>query len=453
MPVFVNRILNLKKISLIGFDMDYTLVRYNTKEFEALTHRLALEKLVALKGYPEEILDLVFDFNRAIVGLVIDKRNGNLLKVSRYGKVKISYHGLELIPFREQARIYQDKAIDVKTDEFESLDTAFAISNGVLYAQLVQLKQEGLNLPGFARLATDITDAIDLCHNDGSLKDEVSRNFPRYVIQDPLVPALLERYREEGKMLMIITNSDYLYSKALLDYAFNPHWTRFEKWEDVFQLVITQARKPAFFQKNQPFLKVMDESGLMSNHSGPVNQGIFQGGYFQKIQDDLNLSGSEILYIGDHIYGDVVSIKKECAWRTALVLGDLEEELKELGRARPLQEEIDRLNEEKLKFEKELNQLDISRYEGKKVDRREIFKLFEELDRYNVSISEKLDELRSFFNPHWGEILRAGSEESRYADQVERYACIYMTKVSDLYDYSPKTYFRPDRRVMPHEQV
>ena len=197
----------------------------------------------------------------------------------------------------------------------------------------------------------------------------------------------------------------------------------------------------------------MDESGLMSNHSGPVNQGIFQGGYFQKIQDDLKLAGSEILYIGDHIYGDVVSIKKECAWRTALVLGDLEEELKELERARPLQENIDRLNEEKLKFEKELNQLDISRYEGKKVDRREIFKLFEDLDRYNVSISEKLDELRKFFNPYRGEILRAGSEESRYDDQVERYACIYMTKVSDLYDYSPKTYFRPDRRVMPHEQV
>jgi len=451
MPVFVNRILNMKKISAIGFDMDYTLVRYHTEAFEGLTHRLALEKLVKHKGYPKDIKKLQFDFDRAIVGLVIDKRHGNLLKVSRFGKVKISYHGLELIPYKEQARIYQDKAIDVKTEEFESLDTAFAISNGVLYSQLVQLKKEGLKLPGYGALAADVGAAIDICHNDGSLKGEISKNFPKYVIQDPMVPALMERYREEGKTLMVITNSDYHYTKALLDYAMNPHWTKYDSWEKVFQLVITLAHKPRFFQPRVPFLKIEPETGLMGNYSGPVDKGLFQGGNFQNVQDDLGLSGGEILYIGDHIYGDVVSIKKNCSWRTALVLGDLAHELKELKRAKPLQDEIDRIALEKSSYEAELNQLDIDRYEGKKIDRKRIFKLFDILDGYNGQISEKLDTMRECFNPYWGEILRAGSEESRYADQVERYACIYMTKVSDLYGYSPKSYFRPHRRVLPHE--
>jgi hypothetical protein len=37
------------------------------------------------------------------------------------------------------------------------------------------------------------------------------------------------------------------------------------------------------------------------------------------------------------------------------------------------------------------------------------------------------------------------------ADQVEKYACLYVAKISDLMDYSPRTYFRPNRRVLPHE--
>jgi hypothetical protein len=42
-------------------------------------------------------------------------------------------------------------------------------------------------------------------------------------------------------------------------------------------------------------------------------------------------------------------------------------------------------------------------------------------------------------------------EESRYADQLVSYACVYMTKISDLWEYSPKTYFRPLRRSLAHE--
>ncbi len=79
--------------------------------------------------------------------------------------------------------------------------------------------------------------------------------------------------------------------------------------------------------------------------------------------------------------------------------------------------------------------------------------LFGEMDEINGEISHLLVEYMTYFNPYWGEILRAGSEESHYADQLERYACIYMTKVSDLYDFSPRTYFRPLKRILPHERA
>ena len=47
--------------------------------------------------------------------------------------------------------------------------------------------------------------------------------------------------------------------------------------------------------------------------------------------------------------------------------------------------------------------------------------------------------------------MRAGNEESYFAHQVERFACIYMGRLSDLTGYSPRTYFRAPRIPMAHE--
>jgi HAD superfamily 5'-nucleotidase-like hydrolase len=451
MPVYVNRVLNLKKIKVIGFDMDYTLVRYNPKAFEELTYEKAKEKLITIMSYPKEVGELNFDYDRSIVGLVVDKRNGNLLKLSLYGKVKKSFHGLDEIDYKTQNKIYQNMLIDISRPEFQSLDTSFAISNGVLFQQLVQLKKEGVNLPDYYQIAEDIKEAIDISHQDDSIKSVVVKNFNKYVIKDSKVAFLLEKYKAHGKKLMIITNSDYNYSKALLDYALNPFWKKHNRWEDVIDLTITLAVKPRFFERSGNFLKIEPDSGLMSNYRGLVDKGFFQGGWFQKVQDDFGVEGSEILYLGDHIYGDVVSIKKRCSWRTALVLGDLEGELIGIEESKGIQENVDKLMRQKTDLEMKINRMDIQKDEGGPVDRKKMDVLFTEIDKINKEISDGLVKYNQYFNPYWGQILRAGYEESRFADQVEKYACIYMTKVSDLYDYSPKTYFRPMKRYLPHE--
>ena len=431
--------------------MDYTLVRYDSVAFESLSHRHALHLLVDHYSYPPEILDLSFDPARALVGLVIDKRNGNLLKLSRYGKVKMACHGLEALDFRAVKNAYQNVAVELSDPSFLPLDTLFAISTGVLYSQLVDRKDHGLSLPDYAKLAADVARSVDEVHRNGTIKKIVIADFERYVIRDPLVPAMLERYKDYGKKLMIITNSDYEYTRALLGYALDPYWKHHRGWREVFDVVITQADKPQFFERPSRFLKVDPDSGLMSNWSGKISSGIFQGGWFKPLQEDLGFDGREILYIGDHIYGDVVSIKKRCDWRTALVLEDLGTEITSLKAAHALQAGIDTLMERKSEIEAQVNRMDLDRYAGKPTDRKLLDSLFDESDRINQGISEKLNAHRQFFNPYWGEVLRAGHEESRYAGQIDDYACIYMIKVADLYDYSPKTFFRPRRRLMPHE--
>jgi phosphoserine phosphatase len=74
MKVFINRTLNLKKIQWIGFDMDHTLVRYQSENFEKLAHSIVIDKLITNRKYPEAIRKLPFEFNRMIRGLVIDKK-------------------------------------------------------------------------------------------------------------------------------------------------------------------------------------------------------------------------------------------------------------------------------------------------------------------------------------------------------------------------------------------
>lgn len=452
MGIFVNRTLNLKKIKAIGFDMDYTIVRYNSEAFEQYTHQETLKKLVSEKKYPVEILKLEFDFKRVIQGLVIDKSKGNLLKVSRFGKVKSSYHGLEPLDFKEQQRLYGNGVIDLGDSHIQSLDTNFAVSNGVLYAQLVDLKKKGLHLPDFDTIAHEIKEALDICHSDGTLKNHVRENISKFIIQDPEVVALFERYKRYGKKLLVITNSDFNYTKLLLDYTINPFLKEHKDWSELFEITITLASKPRFFNSKNPFLAIDPLTGFMTNAEGKITKGIYQGGFAGKLQKDLGLEGDEILYLGDHIYGDVVSIKKTFNWRTALVLDPLTEEIDAIKKSAPIQREIDKQMHLKEILEVKLNDLDLKKHEfHEEVSKDEINNLFAEVEKVNAKISELLDEHKKYFNPYWGEMMRAGLEESRFADQVEKYACIYMTKVSDLIKYSPRTYFRPERRILPHE--
>lgn len=452
MGIYINRTLNMKKIKAIGLDMDYTLVRYNSKNFEKLSHFESLKKLVELKNYPPEIQNLPFQFDLVIQGLVIDKKHGNLLQLSRYGKVKIAHHGTHPLNYQEVQNIYGNKVIDLNHPMIQSLDTNFSVSNGIMFEQLVDLKEQGLAIPDYATLADDIKSAIDICHSDGTLKGQVHSDISSYIIQDPEVVTLLEKYKSYGKKLLIITNSEFEYCKLLMEYTIDPFLKNHSSWRELFEITITMAKKPLYFNMATHYLKIDPDTGLMSNVNGPITSGVYQGGWAGKLQDDLGLKGEEILYLGDHIFGDVLSIKKTFNWRTALVLGPLEDEVASIKKSAPVQKEIDELMMKKESLELKLNKLDQFQDSAKAESAKEKkSRLYADLEKINLLISDLLESYRQHFNPYWGEIMRAGQEESRFADQVEKYACIYMTKVSDLLLYSPRTYFRPIKRIMPHE--
>ncbi len=455
MGIYVNRTLNMKQIAAIGFDMDYTLVRYDSEAFEVMTYKEIKKKLLDVRGYPKVINDLKFQIDLAIRGLVIDKPHGNVLKLSTYSKVKQAYHGLSEMDFRNQQKIYQGLTIDLNdSDRFAIVDTTFSIAYCVLYMQIVDLKNKHpeLNLPDYKTIEAHLIDALDISHRDGSLKSEVKKNVKKYIVQDAQTVEALERFKRHGKKLWVITNSDFEYSKLLLDYAITPFLKEHKGWDELFNIVITAASKPKFFTDKLPLLKVDPKTGLMRNHHGLIEDGIYQGGCAQTVQKSSGLSGEQILYLGDHIYGDVLQIKKTCNWRTALVIDELLHETEAIQKSLPLSEEINELMKQKIELEHKLDELfDKEIEKGKKPDKAKIQDHFQKIEKVDKKIGKLIRAHTQNFNTHWGETMRAGVEPSRLAGQIEKYACIYMAKVSDFVDYSPRTYFRPKKKILPHE--
>lgn len=450
MGIYVNRTLNMKHIKAIGLDMDYTLVRYNSTAFEEMTYQEIKNKLLTLKKYPEKVKTLQFDYDRIIRGLVIDKPHGNVLKLSLHSKVKQSRHGGSELDFKTQQKVYQGLSVDLNDSaRFSIVDTSFSIAYACLFMQIVDMKNAHpeLELPDFLQIEKDLVEALDVSHRDGTLKGGVKKNVKKYIVQDPASVEVLENFKRFGKKLWVVTNSDYDYTKLLLDYTITPFLKDHKHWTELFDIVITSAAKPRFFTDRLPFLDVDLSSGLMRNHHGPVTRGVFQGGCAQTLQRDNELSGEQILYLGDHIYGDILTLKKTCNWRTALVVEEIEGEREALKKTRPLNDQINQLMGMKITVEHQLDRL----HDKNDKDKSKTGPLFNEVASIDKQLGKLIREYQTHFNPHWGEVMRAGVEPSRFAGQVEKYACIYMGRIADFAEHSPRTYYRPKKRPLPHE--
>lgn len=454
--VYVNRTLNLRKIHYLGFDMDHTLVRYDSRAFEAFTHRMVIERLVKEKNYPRQLLDLDFNYEHAIRGLVLDKQNGNLLKLSRHGAIRASQHGLKTIPYGEQKKIYGSKYIDLGSENFSFVDTAFSVSTAILFAQLIELKDNGLPLPDYLTMANEMMLMVDTVHRDGSLKAEVAKDLPKFILRSKTLVTSLERYRKHGKQLFILTNSDFAYTKMLLDYAIQPFLQEHKHWTELFEFVVTGTKKPRFFYEHKSFVKIDLNSGQGVEWKQKLVPGIYQGGCASQFTRDLDLNGEDILYIGDHIYGDILRLKKDCNWRTALVVEEIKEEVRSTHESKDINFKIETLMAEKMPIEMELVALQSAKIENPETlsssheSRIDLLQdLIQEIDK---KIAPLIQQQQSAFNAKWGEMMRTGNEDSYFAYQVDRFACVYMSELEDLLSLSPRTYFRPQRRLQPHER-
>jgi hypothetical protein len=263
---------------------------------------------------------------------------------------------------------------------------------------------------------------------------------------------------------MLITNSEWPYVREIMSYTFDRFLPSSSSWRDLFELVIVGARKPDFFSHNLPLFSVADETkGLLEPAPGSLpGPGLYLGGDAAKVEGYLGLSGSEILYVGDHIFADVRMSKSMLRWRTALILREMELELSALESFRESELRLVSLMTSKEDLETEHNRvrLELQRRQedygpkpitGKRELESRLRDLRTQIMEIDGHVSSLAREAGEVFNPSWGPLLRAGNDKSHLARQVEQSADIYTSRVSNFLHATPFAYLRSRRGSMPHD--
>jgi len=461
--VWCNRTLNLRSIRAVGYDMDYTLVHYRTKEWERAAFERALGPLER-RGWP--VKDLAFDPASVIQGLAFDLELGNLVKATRFGYVIRAHHGTRPLSFEEQRAAYSSTFVDLSDPRWQFMNTLFSLSEANLFAQAVDLLDDG-KLPetlGYRDLHRILLTALDEAHNLSELKTQIMADPDRFVELDPELPLTLLDQKMAGKRMLLITNSDWTYTRAMMSYTFDGQLPRSMKWRELFDLIIVEARKPAFFSSRQALYRVTDEEqGLLRSHRGALEPGsVYAGGDAQLVESSLGLSGAEILYLGDHLFGDVHVSKEMLRWRTGLILREMESEIQAMEKSRDIESQLRDLMARKEELDGKFAQL---RLERQRLQSRygprpranvadlesSIRSLTEESQQLDARIAPLARCTGEMGNPTWGPLMRAGNDKSLFARQVERYADVYTSRVSNFLAQTPFAYLRAARGSLPHD--
>ncbi len=77
--------------------------------------------------------------------------------------------------------------------------------------------------------------------------------------------------------------------------------------------------------------------------------------------------------------------------------------------------------------------------------------LREELVALDAHIGPLAKASSELVNPRWGLLLRTGNDKSHLARQIERYADVYTSRVSNFLAVTPFAYLRSPRGSLPHD--
>lgn len=459
--IFCNRTLNFRGIRAVGFDMDYTLIHYDADAWERHAYDHVRTRLASL-GWPVE--DLEFDPNMVALGLILDLEHGNVVKANRFGYVKRAMHGTRMLPFTEQRDLYARDRVDLAEPRWVFLNTLFSLSEACMYAQMVDRldakRIEGVL--GYADLYNVVRSSLDEAHLEGALKASIIADPERFVVLDPETPLALLDLKHAGKKLMLITNSEWHYTQAMMSYAFDRFLPDGTTWRDLFDLVIISARKPSFFEIRQPWFEVIDAEGRLLPALGPELGKTYLGGNAAGVEERLGLSGEEILYVGDHIFTDVRLSRTLLRWRTALVLRAIEDELAALEGFKDEQAQLTLMMEQKEVLEHRFSRLRLGVQRVEKGYgpqptssaaqlKARMATLREELVALDQKIGPLAKTSSELANERWGLLLRTGNDKSHLARQIERYADVYTSRVSNLLALTPYVYLRSPRGSLPHD--
>jgi hypothetical protein len=250
----------------------------------------------------------------------------------------------------------------------------------------------------------------------------------------------------------------------MMTYLLGDALSEYKSWRHYFDAIICAAAKPHWFKDGRPLME--RDGNDLKPFRGHLERGkIYEGGNLRTLEGVFGVPGSSVLYVGDHIYGDILRSKKESAWRALMIIQELDAELAahetcrpDLGRLRELEEGRDKLEDELRFYQaryKALARGGAENGDGADVERTRIKRALErvrgQLRATNGEDEQLHERIDGSFHPYWGSLLKEGHEMSIFGLQVDLYADAYARRVSCLSAYSPQQHFRSPRELMPHE--
>ncbi|CEF70463.1 HAD-superfamily hydrolase, subfamily IG, 5'-nucleotidase and Purine 5'-nucleotidase family and HAD-like domain-containing protein [Strongyloides ratti] len=448
MRVFTNRNLRLEKIKWIGFDMDYTLAIYKSPQFEILQFKQIVQRLVNV-GYPKEFLKFDYDPIFPTRGLWFDYTYGNLLKVDEFGHILKGMHGLAWLTSNEIEEQYPNKFINLTEQRVYVLNTLFNLPETHLIAQVIDYfenhsdfvqntEKTGIQLGDitmtYKSIFKDIRKAVDYIHIQGTMKQDVIDNVKYYVDNDPRIAKMLLNLRENGKKIFLLTNSDYYYTNAIMKYILG------EKWNTYFDITNVDARKPFWFAEGSLFREVDTLTGTIKigTRKGPLTSDVvYSGGNCETFSKLVKCKGRDVMYVGDHVYGDVLKSKKSRGWRTFLVVPEIVNELNVWTKGRKYFDTLEKLEELLSEAYKSFDVTTKTKPNNKE--------LLECLRRTTIDMESEYGV--------FGSLFRSGTSQTFFACQLERFADIYASSCINLIYYPSFYFFRSPMKLMSHEMT
>jgi 5'-nucleotidase len=181
-------------------------------------------------------------------GLIIDVQRGNFLKIDRHKYVRVAYHGFDPISSKTRKHLYSrafNKVVSFSEKNFVNMDTLFQFVDAHLFASLIELKDKGesefLDFKTYEEIYRDVRESIDLCHRDGYIKDQVAQNPEDYIIFDPNMRPMLQKFKDNGIKVFLLTNSYWEYTSQAMNFLYHgKHVDEVTKkenqWLDLFDI-------------------------------------------------------------------------------------------------------------------------------------------------------------------------------------------------------------------------
>ena len=453
------------------------------------------------------MLDFTHDPRAFRRGLVIDKSLGNILKVDRHKYCRVAHHGLAALSSAERKRTYAGDGVDGRVpqytgERFVNLDSLFQLVDATIYSQLVDLMDRraaaaGEDAPArsYAQMYKDVRRAVDMCHRDGVIKDRVADDPGAYIKRDPELVPMLERFRASGKKCFLLTNSYWEFTNVVMNHLTGAAGSDDRAWMTLFDVVVVGGGKPAFInderremfrvrtETNAGLLETCDVGRLASTPGAfePGRDHVFHGGAWPALHELLGLrSGGQVLYVGDHIFSDILRSKRSLGWRTCLIIPELEPELATAAnrataeararvlslraRLRALDREIDALLAAAVGVSLPLCAADDDACDPQTTvmggfdfsAERDATPALADARARLAEVKDALSlEQRAYhqmFHSPWGQMFKTGYQDSRFAKQVSDYACIYTSQASNLLACSSERVFRTIDDTRAHDE-